>query len=120
MKSLIPGFGEKTSKKRIKELEEEAGTLPVIFALLFTESIKIAVVGLPTPFFPDSSWFHFIGESLKFLFMAVLVGVLYVFEEERKMYKEKASDVKDKAAGKASETAETVSQKAKDVKDSNE
>lgn len=121
MKSLIPGLGDRTTRKKLRELEKKAGTLPVVFALLFTEGIKIIVSGIPVPFFPEAAWFHFIGESLKFIITALAVGAAYVYEDERRQYtekaKEKASDAKDKAGeakDKAKEKASEAKDKAKD------
>lgn len=92
MKEVVPGVGEKSTKKRLRELEEQAGTLPVIFALLFTEAIKITVSGIPIPYVPETAWFSFIIESLKFMLLAIAVAAAYVFEEERREYVKKAKD----------------------------
>lgn len=110
MKELIPGRGEQTTRKRLRQLEEKAGTLPVIFALLFTESIKILVSGLPVPLIPETAWFHFIGEALKFVMMATAVAAAYIYEDERREYTKKAKET-------ASETKEKVKDKAKEAKD---
>lgn len=105
MKSIIPGLGEKTTRKRLRELEEKAGTLPVVFALLFTEAIKITVAGIPIPFVPQTAWFHFLIEALKFLLLAIAVGMAYVFEAERR---EVIGMAKEKAQEKTEETKDKV------------
>jgi len=103
MRELVPGLGDKRTTKRIRELEKNAGTIPVIFALFFTEAIKITAAGIPIPFVPETAWFHFLLEALKFLLIAILIALMYVFEDERNKVvetaqqksKEKAEKVKD-------------------------
>jgi hypothetical protein len=86
MKELCPGVGEKTTRQRIKELEKKAATLPVIFALLFTEAIKSTIGMIPVPHIT-------IPTPVKFLIAALIVAVIYIYEEDAGMYAERAKDV---------------------------
>lgn len=117
MRELIPGVGDRTARQRLRDLEKKAGTLPVIFALLFTEGVKTFVAGLPIPFVPETAWFHFILQGLKFILLSLVVAWAYVYEDERREYtekaKEKATDTKDKVKDKAKEAKD----KAKDKKE---
>lgn len=99
MKELIPGLGEKTTKQKIKDLENKAATLPVIFALLFTEALKKTIELLSLPYITVPS-------PIKFLLVALVVGVIYVYGVDREMYAQKAKN-----------TAESAKEKAQDIKD---
>lgn len=92
-KTYIPGYGEKKVTKRIRELERQAGTLPVIFGLLLFEAIKGTVAGIPFP----------VPDPAKFIIMAIVVASVYVYDDERRKAvesaKKKAQDAKDKATG---------------------
>lgn len=105
MKEVVPGVGEKSTKKRLRELEEQAGTLPVIFALLFTEAIKILVAGIPVPFLEAVPGFQFVLEALKFFLLAIAIAIAYIYENERRkvigMAKEKAQEKSEQAKDKA-------------------
>lgn len=92
MKELLPGFGEKTTRQRIKELEKRAATLPVIFALLFTEAIKSTIGLIPVPYIT-------IPAPVKFLIAALIVAAIYIYEEDAGMYAEKAKEKVEDVAG---------------------
>jgi hypothetical protein len=117
MKSLIPGLGDRTTKKRLRELEKQAGTLPVIFALLFTESVKTFIGGIPIVFLPETAPFRFAVEALKFLLLALVIGALYIFEEERREYSEAAKDKAQTVKEKVEDTTESAKDKANKAKD---
>ena len=72
LRDVIPGLGKSKTRRRIKKLEQKAGTLPVMFALFFTEFIKIATLAIPT--FSRSA----ILDASMMLGLALLTGVLYV------------------------------------------
>lgn len=115
MKELVPGLGDKRTTKRIRELEKNAGTLPVIFALFFTEAIKITAAGIPIPFVPETAWFHFLGEALKFLLMAIAIGLAYVFEDERQKAIETAQNKSKEKAEKVKDTVTKDSEPDPDI-----
>lgn len=45
-KTLIPNFGEESTLDRWKRLEKKAATLPVLFALFFSEAVKITALSI--------------------------------------------------------------------------
>ena len=92
MREIVPGVGGKSTADRIRELEEEAGTLPVIFALFFTEGLKQIVIATPIVGFPPGSRLNMLVNAAKMLLAAIIVGGLYVYEEERKEYVQKAKE----------------------------
>jgi hypothetical protein len=82
---LIPGQGERKTARRLKELQREAGTLPIIFALLFTESIKSAIALTPIP----------LPSPAKFFIASVLVGMAYIYDDKKRRAEQAASKAKD-------------------------
>jgi hypothetical protein len=106
LKDFIPGLGDRTTAKRIRDLEKKAGTLPVIFALLFTESIKSAIANLQI----------YLPNPIKFFIASIIVAIFYIYEDERKNVakkgKEKASGAKDTVKEKASEATDKAKEKA--------
>lgn len=75
-KELVPGSGEKSTRKRIKELEEKAGTLPVIFSLFFSEGLKTAVLAIPfLERFPEL-W----ATTVQMFLVSFMVGAIYVYQ----------------------------------------
>lgn len=79
LKQLLPGYGEHSTRKRMHELEKRAGTLPVMFALFFTEGIKLVVSAIP--FFDgiNGLWGGFIEAAQMFL-VAIILGLIYVYD----------------------------------------
>ena len=82
---LVPGRGDRDTVRRLRELQRRAGTLPIIFALLFTESIKAAIASTPLP----------IPLPVKFFIAALTVGVLYVYDDKVRRTKQAAEQAKD-------------------------
>lgn len=78
-KSLIPLYGKMTVRKKIGEIEDKAGSLPIIFGVLFTKVIEQLVLS------------NFMT-ALKFFMAAMLVAVTYIYRHEAK---EKAKEVKE-------------------------
>ena len=80
-KELIPWYGGKSAKQRFKELEQKAGTLPVMFALFFTEAIKITALSIPflhgMEMLPQG-----IIDAFQMLVAAIIVGIIYVYDFE--------------------------------------
>jgi hypothetical protein len=107
MDSIVPGAGNKTTAKRVRELEQRAGTMPVIFALLFTEAIKSFIGRMEIPFIHLPS-------TYKFLIASLVVAVLYIYEDERKEATSKAKDAASEGTKKAAEKAKDVKDKASD------
>ena len=70
-KAYVPTLGDKTLRQKIRELEREAGTLPVIFALFFFEFLKSTVASIPVG----------VTNNVKYLIMAGLVAIIFVREE---------------------------------------
>lgn len=76
IRELIPGLGEKTTRQRVKELEKEAGTLPVIFSLFFTEALKEGVIAIPfLESFPES-----VAISIQMTIASAIVALIYVYQ----------------------------------------
>ncbi|EGQ44218.1 MAG: hypothetical protein J07AB43_02770 [Candidatus Nanosalina sp. J07AB43] len=73
-KHLIPGVGPSSTVQRIKKLEKKAATLPVLFALFFSEAIKIAALGFP----------HYntdiVIDVVIMIVLAIVTGLMYVLE----------------------------------------
>ena len=82
---LVPGSGDRNAVRRLRELQRQAGTLPIIFALLFTESIKSAIASMPVP----------IPLPVKFFIAALIVGVLYVYDDKVRRTRQAAEQAKD-------------------------
>lgn len=82
-KSWIPFYGDQTVRARVRQLEEEAGTLPFFFALFAAEGVKLLVPPAPEVF----------------LTLAVAAAVLYVYGkhlvEAKDAAKEKAEEAVD-------------------------
>lgn len=78
-KELVPGYGDKATMARFRELESRAGTLPVMFSLFFTEAIKIAALSIPVFEGVNGVWGGFI-HAIQMLIAAIIVGMLYVYE----------------------------------------
>lgn len=91
-KNYIPGMGEMTTLDRVRKLEKKAGTLPVIFALFFTEALKTAIANVPIA----------IGNTVKFLLASIIIALIYIYEDKKEVAVEKAKDTAEKAKDKAS------------------
>lgn len=76
MKEIIPGVGEEKTINKLEELEKRAGTLPVIFAVLFTHSILGAVASIPM----------MMPNYMKYFITSIAVGIIYLYTHENEMY----------------------------------
>ena len=74
LKHLVPWMGKDKTAKRWRELEKRAGTLPVFFALFFSEFVKILTVS-----FPNYS-INTIIDLLTMLILSVLTAFIYVYD----------------------------------------
>ena len=85
--SYIPGRGPKTTRQKVKKLEREAGSLPIMFGVFITKIFENMVVGQ-------------FRLALNFLAAAVVVAVLYIYSRE----------IKEAAQNTADKVEETVSE----------
>jgi len=85
-KSWIPGYGKRSVRKKLKELDKAGIGIPMIIILMTQKSFELAVKkfgkNLPIPL-----W-------LTFMLTAITVFTLYVYD---KQLKEKAEEAKEKA-----------------------
>lgn len=79
LKWLIPGETDVNTLQRLRQLEQKAGTLPVMFALFFTKAIEITVLAIP-PFIPIPNFILPLFDAIKMLLAAIIVGVIHVYE----------------------------------------
>lgn len=77
--------------RRLRELEHRAGSLPVLFALFFHESIKNLILSLDVPV---PGW-------VRMTLMALLLAVIYVYDVR---LREAAQAAKEKAEEKYSDS----------------
>lgn len=89
--SLLPYVGEQSARAKISELESEAGSLPIIFGVVFGKAIEGIV-----------RWN--LNITLRFLAASVVVAIVYIYRRE---VKRKAKEAKDAAADAASNRGET-------------
>lgn len=78
-KSFIPLAGKKSVRRKLNEIEDEAGTLATIFGVLFAKVIEQMVV------------LKF-GDAVKFLIASMMVALIYIYKHEAK---KKAKEVKE-------------------------
>lgn len=74
IKDFIPMMGKSDTVQRYKDLEKKAATLPIFFALFFSESIKIAALAFPQ-YTPDTTF-----DIVKMFVAALIVGIIYIYE----------------------------------------
>jgi len=87
-KAWIPGAGDKTVRSRLSELEDKAGTVPVLFALFLNEALKVNVSDWPIP-----------GPvEVNYLLIAFILGCGYVYRDRKARYAKKAKDKAKEAA----------------------
>lgn len=82
--SYIPGLGEKSTRQKLKKLEQEAGSLPIMFGVFVTKIFEQLVAGQPRI-------------ALNFLIAAIVTGSVH-------MYSREIRQVADRAAEKVDET----------------
>lgn len=86
-RSYIPGYGDKTVRQRIWELEKKAGSLPTLFAVLFGAYVVAEAEQSPIPFIPP---------RYKVLIAALVVAILFVYRDERERAIKRIKEQKDK------------------------
>jgi hypothetical protein len=80
LKWLIPGRGDYKTLSRLRDLEQKAGTLPVMFALFFTKAIEITVLAIPAVFIDLPSFVEPIFDAIKMFIAAMIVGAMHIYE----------------------------------------
>ena len=90
LRSYIPTRGEKTTRRKIKELEKEAGSLPVMFGVFVTKIFESVVAGR-------------LMLALNFTGASIAVALLYIYSKE---LAEKAKDTAEKAKETVTEEEE--------------
>jgi len=74
LKDLVPWIGNDKTAKRWRELEKKAGTLPVFFALFFSEFVKILTLS-----FPNYSM-NTIVDLIVLFVLSVIIATIYVYD----------------------------------------
>lgn len=74
LKDLVPWIGNDKTARRWRELEKKAGTLPVFFALFFSEFVKILTLS-----FPNYSM-ETILDLLTLFILSAFVAFLFVYD----------------------------------------
>jgi len=74
LKHLLPWVGKDKTAKRWRELEKRAGTLPVFFALFFSEFVKILTLS-----FPNYSM-NTIVDLIVLFVLSVIIATIYVYD----------------------------------------
>jgi hypothetical protein len=70
-KSFIPYYGSKKVREKIEEIEDEAGSIPVIFGVLFSKVIEHMVA------------LNFVNAG-KFALASLLTALVYIYRHEMK------------------------------------
>lgn len=118
LRSLVPFQGDKSTRRKIQELEEKAGTLPIFFSLFILEAVKTVVIAIG--YKPPLALTYEMGaliDSLKFLVLGIAVALVYIYDEERKALTEKTKEKAGEAGEKAKEKAGEAKDKANEVKE---
>lgn len=74
IRDFLPMVGQSGTVQRYKDLEKKAATLPVFFALFFSESVKIAALAFPQ-YTPSTKM-----DIAKMFIAAVIVAIIYIYE----------------------------------------
>lgn len=91
-KSWIPLHGDRSVRKKLRELDEAGIGIPMIIILFLQKSLELLLKGIGQDI-PIPLW-------TTFLIVAVLTLVIYIYD---KQLKKKAGEAKDKVEDKASE-----------------
>lgn len=74
LKHLLPWVGKDKTAKRWRELEKRAGTLPVFFALFFSEFVKILFLSFPSYSMKTTL------DLIVLLVLSVITATIYVYD----------------------------------------
>jgi hypothetical protein len=88
--ACVPFLGEVSTKAKLRELEQEAGSLPIIFGVMVGKSVESLVLW---------NW----GKLFRFAGAAVAVAVIYLHE---RWLRQKASEAAEQAKDKAEDVVE--------------
>jgi len=91
-KSWIPLHGDRSVRKKLRELDEAGIGIPMIIILFLQKSLELLLKGIGQDI-PIPLW-------TTFLIVAVLTLIIYIYD---KQLKKKAGEAKDKVEDKASE-----------------
>lgn len=80
---LIPGYGDKTVRNRIWELEKKAGSLPTLFAVLLGAYIVDEAKNFPI---------EYLSPRYRVLIAAITVAVLFIYRDKRERAVKRARD----------------------------
>lgn len=86
-RSRVPGWEDTAVRQRVWELEQKAGSLPTIFAVLFGAYITSEMEHVPLPYLPP---------RYKILIAAVVVALLFIYRDQRERAIKKLKEEKDK------------------------
>lgn len=89
-KSWIPGYGDKTVRQRVWELEQKAGSLPMIFAVLIGAYVTSEARHLPLPFIP---------ERYRILLAAIAAALIFIYRDKRERAAQKVKEQANKVKG---------------------
>lgn len=101
-RDIIPFLGQKTSRERLKELDENRTSIWVALGVVSSKTIE-AYAGIPMQMFPIEKWGIDFTDSVWWTIFQILVIVVIIREIDKKVtgkaedVGEKAEDVKDKA-----------------------
>lgn len=89
-KQWLPGSEDATTLHRLRELEKEAGALPILSALFFHEGLKQLAL-----------YFNIlIPNFIRMFMLSIFFGVAYVYHEKRYRAWQKAKEQAQKQASK--------------------
>lgn len=89
-KQLFPGSEDASTIHRLRELENEAGALPILSALFFHEGLKQLALYFDI----------FIPGFIRMFLLAIIFGGAYVYHEKRYRAWQKAKEQAQKQASK--------------------
>lgn len=92
----IPGYEDKRVRQRIWELEQKAGSLPTLFAVLLGSYIVSEAQHSPIPFLPP---------RYKVLIASVIVAVLFIYRDQRERAAKRAKEQVEKIRQKEGQTS---------------
>lgn len=98
-KKLLPGSEDSSTIHRLRELEKEAGALPILSALFFHEGLKSLALffNIPIPTF------------IRMFMLSILFGGAYVYHEKRYRAWQKAKEQAQKQTSKLDQSQSNMS-----------
>lgn len=97
---LIPYYNSSaTVRQRVWELEQKAGSLPTLFAVLIGAYITAEARHIPIFIVP---------ERYRILIAAIIVAIIFIYRDKRERAKQKAKEAKDKVKGKMDQKQQNI------------